>query len=341
MADVAIGFGHGENTWESGGGKGVRKGGVVYEEFHANQDVGLQVEAILKRHGVSTVLTQPANSNDVGLASRVATARRNKVKVLIEIHFNAGVASARGACVFAWGTNSPRSHRLQDLIVGELNKAKIATHGNGKHYSKLNDWTNLYITRVTQSDPFATVLVEGGFMTNAIDFELIFGSKKKEYRAQIALVYAKAILAYLGVAYKEEVIQVSNPIASAMTDKTDRIGTVVLKTDMNYREQPSLNSKVIRVLPAGHGSNGNVHLYEVKGDWLRLGVGWVSNAGGKYVDVKMYPVAPVKPKEPAKPVYRVIVDGEQVGAYAEDSSILRQIQQAVPHLKENIVIEKV
>lgn len=341
MADVAIGFGHGRNTWASGGGKGVRKNGVVYQEFDANQDVGLQVEAILKAHGVSTVLTQPANANDVGLASRVATARRNKVKVLFEIHFNAGVASARGACVFAWRDNSPRSHRLQDLVVAELNKEKVATHGNGKHYSILNDWTNLYITRETRNDPFATVLVEGGFMTNATDFENIFGKNKKAYRAKLAMIYAKAILAFLGVKYqgnKPEVVQVSN--SSGMTDPTDRIGTVVLKTDMNYREQPSLNSKIIRVLKAGHGSNGNVHVYEIKGDWLRLGVGWVSNAGGKYVDVKLYP-EPVKAKEPARPVYRVIVDGEQVGAYAENDSILRQIQQAVPHLKENIVIEKV
>ena len=53
---VGIDIGHGENTWEAGGGKGVRKNGKAYEEHHFNSAVGQLVDKRLKEHGFKTYL---------------------------------------------------------------------------------------------------------------------------------------------------------------------------------------------------------------------------------------------------------------------------------------------
>ncbi|KIL46142.1 peptidoglycan recognition protein family protein [Jeotgalibacillus campisalis] len=71
----------------------------------------------------------------------------------------------------------------------------------------------------------------------------------------------------------------------------ERLGTVVLKgTTMNYRTEPDINAPIVKQLPAYHGADPErpVHLYEVKGEWLRLGRGWISNAKGAYAVVKLY-----------------------------------------------------
>jgi N-acetylmuramoyl-L-alanine amidase len=331
---VIIDIGHEENTWESGGGKGVRKGDRVYEEYHANRELGQKLGAILKAHGVSVHYSSGSLTNRTNLHKKL------RADMMISIHHNAGVSSVSGACVFAW-KGATNSNRMADLIVKYLKKAGIDLHGNGRHYSDYGSWTNLHITRETAEANLPAVLVEHGFMTNSSDFERIFGSKSAEYRQKCAEADAQAVLEYLGIAYKES--KTETAYKPTMEDyNKGRIGRVTITTpSLNYRKDKTLSAGIIKTLKEGQ----SFFVYDKDGKWYNLGGGWASaGSDGSLMKVSMFPPKPApkpQPKEPKKTIYRVIVNGEQVGAYSEDDNVLDQIKKAMGHLKDDIVIEKV
>lgn len=198
MAYVALDYGHGKNTFPPS--KGVYRNGKAYHEHEFNADVGEQVRKILERHGVKVLVTQPPNKNDVGLKYRTDLANKKKVDLFVSFHANAGVSTAKGACVFAW-KGFPGANRAADLVVKHLKAQKIDLHGNGRHYSELNSWTNLHVLRETDMD---AILIEHGFMTNDRDFENIFGKNSKDYRKRCAIADAKGILEFFGIKYKDD-----------------------------------------------------------------------------------------------------------------------------------------
>ena len=345
--DVALDIGHGTDTWEKGGGKGVRKNGIVYEEHTANSDTAERVRKILEAHGLKVWMPQKPMSPDRSLTSRTNEANKRGIKLYWSIHYNAGAADVRGVCAFYWHT-SAKMKKLAEQFAANAKAAGLATHGNGTHAGRIGEWTNLHIIRETK---MPAILTENGFMTNSADFEGIFGKNKAAYRQKVAEVNAKTILGYFGIKYDPKkdgtVIQASKkPVKTnpAYTiDPQDRKGEVVLKMEMNYRTEPSLSAPIIRVLPKGHGSDPKkpVHYYEIKGDWLRLGTGWVSNKGGKYVEIKKRYVKPPQPAEPKKTIYRVIVDGVQEGAYSQDDNALKRAELAIAKGAKNIQIVKI
>lgn len=80
---------------------------------------------------------------------------------------------------------------------------------------------------------------------------------------------------------------------------SDRLGEVKLKSEMNYRRTSEIADNIISVLPNGH----KCHYYEIKGDWIRLGQGWVSNKEGKYVEItKVYSKDVEQVSKPHPPV---------------------------------------
>ncbi|MCA1058128.1 N-acetylmuramoyl-L-alanine amidase [Rossellomorea aquimaris] len=210
MPTVILDPGHGTDTYENGGGKGVKVGGKVYEEHDFNSDVALRIEKILKTHGVKVVFSQNPYSKDVSLTSRTNLAKRIIPNMFISIHANAGASSVEGICVFAW-ENATNSNRMADLVVKHMKADGIKTHGNGRHYSMLNSWTNLHITRELAKVNLPGVLIEHGFMTSKSDFENIFGKYSNSYRQKCAVADSKAILEYLGIKYKGEATTQQKP----------------------------------------------------------------------------------------------------------------------------------
>ncbi|SDX65613.1 N-acetylmuramoyl-L-alanine amidase [Salimicrobium album] len=195
--DVAFDYGHDEDTWEDTGGKGVRRNGKKYEEFHFNRDVGEQARKIVERHGLRVYVTQPASGERVTLNQRTYRANRRNVKAFVSFHANAGTPAADGACVFAWKTSS-NANRLADNIVAQFKNAGIDLHGSGRHYSRRGHWTNFHVLRETN---MPAVLIEHGFMTNKQDFKEIFGEDSREYRKKCAIADAKGVLDYFGISY--------------------------------------------------------------------------------------------------------------------------------------------
>jgi N-acetylmuramoyl-L-alanine amidase len=337
---VVLDYGHGSNTWENGGGKGVRKNNKVYEEHDFNSDVGTRVKKILEAHGVKVYESQPAGGYDRSLTSRTNLYFKVNADMLISFHANAGVASASGACVFAW-KGASNSNRMADLVVKHMKAQGIDLHGNGRHNSYYNSWTNFHITRETAEANKPAILIEHGFMTNSRDFENIFGKNANSYRQKCAVADAKAILEYLGIAYKSNTAEKAYKPTEEDYNK-GRIGRVTITTpSLNFRKDKSLNAGIIKTLKEGQ----SFYVYAKDGKWYNLGGGWASaGSDGSLMDVDMFPAKPKpkpQPKEPKKTVYRVIVNGEQVGAYSEDSNVLAQIKSAMGHLKDDIKIEKV
>ena len=198
MAYVALDYGHGADTWEKTGGKGVRRGGRVYEEHEFNADVGERTRKILEDHGVNVLITQPPNGEDVGLNYRTDFANREGVDLFVSFHANAGAATVSGACVFAW--EGSKGNKAADAIVRHFKEAGINLHGNGRHISKYGSWTNFHVIRESN---MPAILIEHGFMTNAHDFENIFGKNKEDYRQKCAESDARGILDYFGIEYNK------------------------------------------------------------------------------------------------------------------------------------------
>src|SRR5690606_36542004 len=206
---IALDAGHGENTYETGGGKGVKVGGKVYEEHHFNAEVVAHAKAGLEKHGFKVMLTQPLRGNDVPLRARTNKANSAGVDFLVSVHANAGVKSANGACAFYWHTSSSGKKFAQKWVSNFKSMVDgVGTHGNGLHASKPGLWTNLHMVRETR---MPAVLIEHGFMTNDHDFEYIFGKHKDKYRKQCAEAIVKTVCDYFGVTYKGETKNVAKP----------------------------------------------------------------------------------------------------------------------------------
>lgn len=219
MPKAGIDIGHRKHTFPSGG-KGVYRNGKGYAEFDFNEKVGLRLKALLEHNGVEVVM-QPNYANRAeSLTGRTNFFNQQNVDILVSIHANAGVAGASGRCAFYWHTSS-KGKKLAQNIINEIKVAGYSTHGNGLHASKPGSWTNLHMVRETR---MPAVLVEHGFMTNAKDFELIFGSKQDEYVEDMAQADAKAICNYFGIAYKGSTK--SNNAEANVKGATDKVEPV-------------------------------------------------------------------------------------------------------------------
>jgi N-acetylmuramoyl-L-alanine amidase len=337
---MVISIGHGEDTWEKGGGKGVRKNGRVYEEHDANVHLALKVKKLVEAHGIKVTLVQSPNAKDVPLKTRTDKANALGVDLYWSIHHNAGVASASGACSFYWHTSSV-GKKLSYALASNMKKRGIDLHGNGVHASMRGSWTNFHEVRETK---MVAVLTENGFMTNSRDFENIFGKNQEAYHSKVAEAHAETIIeSFYGMKYDSGKSQVSGGYSPTAEDyKKGRIGRATVTTPMlNFRAGKSLDSKIIKVLKQGQ----SFYVYAKDGKWYNLGGGWASaGSDGSLLRVEMFPPQPKpkpQPKEPKKTIYRVIVNGEQVGAYAEDSNVLAQAKKALADGDKSIVIEKV
>ncbi|WP_371069149.1 N-acetylmuramoyl-L-alanine amidase [Sediminibacillus sp. JSM 1682029] len=201
MVKVAIDIGHGADTYDRTGGKGVVVDGKVYEEHDFNSLVGQELDKLLRANNIDTLMIQEPFSPEVGLTQRTNYYNKQDVDLVWSIHANASSSKdASGRCAFYWHT-AEDSKRLAKLFVEEVKAAGYSTHGNGLHASKPGSWTNLHICRETN---MTAVLTENGFMTNSKEFKLIFGSKQNEYVKAVARIHAKAITRYFNVDFKDQ-----------------------------------------------------------------------------------------------------------------------------------------
>ncbi|TWM85108.1 N-acetylmuramoyl-L-alanine amidase XlyA [Bacillus licheniformis] len=197
----AIDIGHGEDTWEKGGGKGVKLpgdlGGGRMEEHWFNSAVGIYAKELLEHNGIKVFMAQKPYKNDVPLTTRTNAYNARKVRGVISIHANAGSHKAHGSCVFYWHT-AKDSRKLAEVWKKHASKymSEVGFHGNGFHPSVPGTWTNLHICRETN---MRAILIEHGFMTNKSDLKWLLNDA---YRRDCAEVIARTICEVEGITFK-------------------------------------------------------------------------------------------------------------------------------------------
>ena len=201
MADalptVVLDAGHG------GRDEGARANGLVEKEL--TLDVVQRTEKILQSFGYPTVLTRRDNATHVSLQQRAELANRYKHSVFISVHFDKhGHTPASGVATFyaeskvaptnswSWVGFFDHGDDEEELDTGEtlagyLQTALLARTDANNRGIKARD---LYVVRNVRAP---AVLVEGGFLSNAFDAQLL---ATPEYRERIATAIAEGVLAF-------------------------------------------------------------------------------------------------------------------------------------------------
>lgn len=146
FSTVIIDPGHG------GKDKGAYWGGV--RESHLNLKVAKELEKLLKRRGVRTVMTRRSDTF-VSLDRRVRIANSHRHAVFVSIHFNASTnTSFKGAETFYWSSTGR-------MIAGAIQRRLPARCQVRNRGVRRHGYTVLVQTRCP------AVLVECGFISNS------------------------------------------------------------------------------------------------------------------------------------------------------------------------------
>lgn len=185
---ICIDPGHAKNT------PGKRSFDSSLLEYEFNRDVAKKLKYHLERHGVKTIYSCDVDTaTDISLSSRCKTANDAKADLFVSIHANAFGTdwnSANGWEIFTYkgsakGTKLAETIRKESIALLKLKDRGIKTD-------------SLYVTKHTK---MPAVLIEHGFYTNKEECAKL---KDIEFRKKCAIADAKGILAYLGIAWKEE-----------------------------------------------------------------------------------------------------------------------------------------
>lgn len=191
---VGLGIGHGENTYEVTGGKGING----WEEFWFNEAVGKHAYYRLKEHGFEVVLPQKWDENERSLSYKSNMFNDENTELNVCIHANAGPVDAKGACIFYWPTG--KGEHFADIWIKNFNELcpEQGFHGDGKHEVIVGTWTNFHMVRETKA---VTDLIEHGFFTNPEQLENL---KDPDFQKRAAEAIVKSVCQYFGVKYKQE-----------------------------------------------------------------------------------------------------------------------------------------
>ena len=177
MAKVFLSAGHG------GSDPGAVANGL--QEKVINLNALLVCKAELERHGVTVVASRTTDANDP-VQEEVAEANASGADIAVSFHANAGGGDGWESYYWAADPNGKRLAQLCEKHVKAL--------GQNSRGCKVGD--HLMFVNSTN---MTAVLVESFFLDNATDKAI--GDTVAEQQA-FGLAYAKAILEYLGIAYK-------------------------------------------------------------------------------------------------------------------------------------------
>jgi N-acetylmuramoyl-L-alanine amidase len=218
---VIIDIGHGENTYNETGSKGV----PGLEEHHFNAAVGKYMKKLLEENGFVVYFTQEPNGKDVSLTTRVKRANaiyaslspeEKKNCIFFSVHADAnGDPNRRGHWCFYYGPGkADEGKRLAQLVTEEMNKVTGTIQvGDGIRGCYPNiKWPSFYVVLNTS---MTAVLHEHAFMTNKEDLKLLLSD---DFRKKCAEANVRAICRYLNVIYKclpnpivKEAVKVKEP----------------------------------------------------------------------------------------------------------------------------------
>lgn len=180
MAKVFLSAGHG------GSDPGAVANGL--KEKDINLQTLLACNEILMNHGVTTICSRLKDENDP-VAQEVREANASGADIAVSFHANAGGGDGFEAFYFSGDENGRKLAELAEKYVREL--------GQNSRGLKIGD--KLYFINGTK---MTAVLFESFFLDNDEDKKI--GDTALEQRT-FGEAYAKAILEYLGISYRESV----------------------------------------------------------------------------------------------------------------------------------------
>jgi N-acetylmuramoyl-L-alanine amidase len=332
---IAIDDGHGMETAGKRTPAIAELGGRVIKENEYNRAVAEKLSAILRACGFRTMFTAP-ETGDTSLGTRVSRANSAGADLLVSIHYNANTGSfatnkASGVEVLAG--SSTASVKLAGLVVSELAK------GTAQKNRGVKDGSWLAINKVN----CPMILVEGGFMDDKQEAMLMINSS---FQQECAEEIAKGICKYYGVAYKGGNSEgvVGTPVTESKPAPTS--GNPVCKLGLEGAGVKRMQGKLVehgyKITVDGifgKATEDAVKAFQRSRGLTADGICGDSTWAELYKVNKPAP-APSTPK-PSSKVYRVIIDGKQVGAYSKGDNILEQAQKAIANGADNIKIEEV
>lgn len=181
IAKVFLSAGHG------GSDPGAVANGLYEETINLNTLLACQAELV--RHGVTVVCSRTTDEDDP-VQQEVQEANASKADIAVSFHANAGGGDGFEAFYYTTSAKGKKLAELCEKHVQELGQnSRGLKSGNHLHFIKKTKMT--------------AVLVESFFVDNAKDKTI--GDTIAEQKA-FGVAYAKAILEYLGIAYKSPII---------------------------------------------------------------------------------------------------------------------------------------
>ena len=182
---------------------GKRSPDGTYLEHEFNLDMAKRLKAHLERHGVSVTLTR-TTEHDVSIQDRANVSNAIGPDLFVSLHSNASgngtdwtSPDGYGIYTSAAGETAERNKAAR-AILARAKEAGIKLWGGGLFHDADDGKKDIAVLWRTVAP---AVLIEHGFHTNKAEVEAL---KNPEYRAELALVDAKGILDYLGIAWVDE-----------------------------------------------------------------------------------------------------------------------------------------
>lgn len=191
MAKVFLSAGHG----------GSDTGAVAYglKEKDINLNTLLACNEVLVKHGVTTILSRSKDENDP-VGQEVKEANASGASLAVSFHTNAGGGDGFEAYYYTSNAKGKKMAELGEKYVKAL----------GQNSRGIKSGNHLYFLKHTS---MTAVLFESFFVDNDKDNNI--GDTVKEQQA-FGVAYAKAILEYLGITYKESSTTSSGTSSTAM-----------------------------------------------------------------------------------------------------------------------------
>ena len=199
MAKVFLSAGHG------GSDPGAVANGLYEETINLNTLLACQAELI--RHGVTVVCSRTSDVDDP-VQQEVQEANSSGADIAVSFHANAGGGDGFEAFYYTTSSDGKKLAGLCEKHVKAL----------GQNSRGLKSGNHLYFIKKTT---MTAVLVESFFVDNAKDKTI--GDTVAEQKA-FGVAYAKAILEYIGIAYK-------TPTATNKTTYRVQVGAYGDKTN--------------------------------------------------------------------------------------------------------------
>lgn len=163
-------------------------GNELYEKT-INLNVLLACKEELERHGVTVACSRTKDENDP-VSQEVTEANASKSDIAISFHINAGGGDGFEAYYYSTSTEGKKLASYCEKHIKAL----------GQNSRGLKSGDHLYFVKKTT---MVAVLLESFFLDNSKDKTI--GDTLVE-QTTLGITYAKAILEYLGITYKEKKI---------------------------------------------------------------------------------------------------------------------------------------